>query len=413
MRASNIKETTPSSNNTLPKLLLWFIVFIGVFLVGFFVGKIDLEQIVTNKDSSRPDYIVNGDLKESYNEVDVNILWEVWRKLEEEYIEPDIDGQQLLYGAAKGLVDGLDDRYTTFLDPQETEEYFSSNKGEFEGIGATLKQDGDYVAVESPLDGSPAEKAGLQPNDIILEVDGEDISGVNVYEAAATIRGEAGTEVALTIYRPSDSSQFEVNITRGKIDLDNIVFSELEDGIVEIKIYKFTEESVEAFNRQWDGVVEQTLAADPNGIVIDLRNNPGGYVAAVEYVLGEFLEKGEITFMEEDKFGNREVYEVSRTGKLTDIPIVVIVNEGSASASEIFAGAIQDHNRGQIIGMPTVGKGVEQRLISLSDGSTLQVVFQKWLTPKGTNISSEDPIHPDVEIEDRDEQDQKALEILK
>ncbi|KXK09617.1 MAG: Carboxy-terminal processing protease CtpB precursor [candidate division WS6 bacterium OLB21] len=319
----------------------------------------------------------------------------------------------MLYGAVKGLVSGLGDKYTAFLTPEETKQYLSSNKGEFEGIGTTLRQEGEYAAVESPIDGSPAKQAGLEPGDIILEVDGSDMQGKSVYEVAATIRGQAGTDVLLALFRPESSKRYEVTITRAKIDLDNIVIEDIEDGYLKVKIYKFTEDSVEAFNKQWDSIVDQIIAKNPKGIVVDVRNNPGGFVNSVEYVLGEFLPRNSMIFREEDRRGNKTEHRVNRDGRLLNMPMVVIVNDGSASASEIFAGAISDNSRAKVIGSKTVGKGVEQRLITLRDGSTLQLVFQKWLTPSGKNINQDDPIVPDILVDDYEEQDAKALEELK
>lgn len=406
-----IKENQGENSVNLSKYLLWFISFAFIFLFGFGVGKIDLSE--AGKDVPNPEYVITGDIKEQQGNVDVNLLWDVWATLEKEYIDNDINGQDLLYGAVKGLVDGLDDPYTNFLTPEETETYLSLNKGEFEGIGTTLRQEGDYVVIESPIDGSPAKSAGLEPNDVIQEVDGADVIGLTVGEVAEKIRGKAGTKVKIALYRPSTEKSYEVDITRDKIDVDNISFKELDNDIVEIRISQFTEESVDAFNRQWDRVVEQVLATNPKGIIVDLRYNPGGYVSSVEYATAEFLEKGDVIFMEENKAGKRTISEVNRKGRLKDVPVVVIVNSGSASASEIFAGAMQDHKRATIIGMPTVGKGVEQKIIdTFPDGSTLQVVFQRWLTPSGKNISHEDPIQPDILLETYEEQNKKAIELL-
>lgn len=395
------------------KVLLWLIIFVFVFISGFFLGdfKDELSKKVGLK-SNEVEYTLSGDLKKEYESVDVDLLWEIWGYLESQYIDRSVDGQALLYGAAKGLVSGLDDPYTSYLTPEETQQYFSSNKGEFEGIGATLKMEGDLVAVESPIDGAPAQKAGIKAGDIILTVDGDDVQGLSVVQVASEIRGEAGTNVVIGIYRPDGDERLEITVERSKIDLDNIELRKIENGVAEVKIYKFTEESVEAFNSSWDNIVEQMLAKDVNKVIIDLRNNPGGYVNSVEYVLGEFLKKGQVVFKEEDRNGKIEEFKVARNGKFTDVELVVLVNGGSASASEIFAGAIQDHGRGKIIGQGTVGKGVEQKLITLSDGSTLQLTFQRWLTPNGKNISADDPISPDIEVEEYDAQTDKAYEEL-
>jgi carboxyl-terminal processing protease len=398
-------------NKTVTKVVLTFFLLVIFFLGGFYLGRIDLRPGTTG--NSANGYTLSGDIKSTKDNVNVNLLWEVWSLIDQGYLKKNLDGQQLLYGAVKGLVNGLKDPYSAFLTPAETTDYQSSNAGEFEGIGTTLKQDGDYVSIESPVDGAPAQKAGLLAGDVILKVDGVSMQKLSVYEVASKIRGKAGTDVKLTIFRPSTNKQLELSITRQKINIDNVTVSKIEDGIYKIKIFKFTEESVEVFNQEWDKAVIEVKANNAKGVVIDLRNNPGGYVNSVEYVLGDLLKNGTLIFSEQDRDGNKVDHKVTRDGRLVNMPIVVLVNQGSASASEIFSGAIQDNGRGAIIGMQTVGKGVEQRLIPLSDGSTLQMVFQRWLTPDGKNISPESPIKPDTSIDDYDKQDQEALAQLK
>lgn len=393
-----------------PKYLIIFLLIITIFVAGFYVGKIDLfgnAQIIPDK------YQITGDRIKERNNVDVGLLWEVWSEIENEYIDTEnIDGQDLLYGAVDGLVKGLDDRYTSFLTPVETQEYLSGNKREFEGIGTTLAQEGEFVIIESPIDGSPAQKAGLKPKDVILEVDEVDMQGKSVIEVAQKIRGEANSKVIITYYRPSNNETQDVEIIRQKIDLKNIEVDDLENGVKILKVYQFTEADVETFNREWDANISQIIEDNPKGLIVDLRNNPGGFVDAVRYSVGEFLPKGSIVFQEEDRSGRKTQFKVNRDGRLQNIPMVVIVNEGSASSSEIFAGAMQDNDRALVVGTKTVGKGVEQKLIDLSDGSMLQIVFQKWLTPSGRHINEDEPITPNHEVEDSEEQEKKAVELL-
>lgn len=378
-----------------------------IFVLGLVIGRSGIS--INNKEIQ---YKIVGDLKTEYKEVNVNLLWEVWQRLEQEYISDDINPQELLYGSIEGLVNSLNDPYTSFLDPDDVTDYKQSNSGEYQGIGATLKQDGIYVVVESPIDNTPAQKSGLKPNDVILFVDGEDMVNQSVYDAVEKIRGEAGTKVKVEIFRPSENKEYTFEIVREKIDIDNISYKDLGNGYYSIKIYKFTESDLQEFINLWDSVVLEIKDKNPKGLVIDLKNNPGGYVSGVEYILSDFIEKGKVIFYEESKSGLRVEHKVVRDGRLINVPIIVMVNAGSASASEIFAGAIQDYKRGLIIGQDTVGKGVEQKLITLSDGSLLQVVFQRWLTPLAKNISREDPISPDIIVEDENLNDSKALEIL-
>ena len=400
-----------SNTIKLGKYLGVFLLVCAIFFGGFYIGRVNLNQISTS--NLAKSYTLTGELKDQVNGVNVNIIWEAWSLLEQEYIKNDLDAQKMVYGAVKGLIASLDDPYTAFLTPDETKEYRKTNAGEYEGIGATLKQDDKYVAIESPIDKSPAQKAGVLAGDIILEVDKVSMVNKTVFEAVGVIRGKAGTTVVLKIFRPSTKKEFDLEIVRGSITVDNITFQALENGLVKIKINRFTDKDVASFNAMWDKVVEQVVAAKPKGIVIDLRNNPGGYVSSVEYVLGEFLPQGSVSFMEESKDGVRVEHKVNRTGRLINVPIVVLVNQGSASASEIFTGAIQDYVRGKVVGTTTVGKGVEQKILNLSDGSMMQIVFQKWLTPKGKNINKKEPISPDIVIEEAVDQDSKAVELLK
>lgn len=402
----------PSSNNSQKpaRFLLFFLVIVLIFVAGFYTAKID---IVGRLDLENSKYVLEGEKIQNRNGVDVGLLWEVWATLEREYIDPEkLDGKDMLYGATEGLVEGIGDTYTSFLNPEQTKEYLSSNKREFQGIGTTLAEEGEFVIIESPIDGSPAQRAGLKALDVILKVDGVDMQGKVAIEVAKVIRGEANTKVKISYYRPSTNETNEVEIVREKIDLENISVENLENGIALLKVYQFTEADVPTFKKEWDKNIDSIVQSNPKGVIIDLRNNPGGFVDAVRYSLGDFLKENTVVFMEETRSGQRTEYKVNREGRLLDVPIVIIVNEGSASASEIFAGAIQDHNRGEIVGTKTVGKGVEQKLIDLSDGSMLQVVFQKWLTPKGRNITKEEPITPDTIIEEPKAQLDKAIEQL-
>ncbi|HEB13715.1 MAG TPA: S41 family peptidase [candidate division CPR3 bacterium] len=400
------------------KVLIVILSGVVIFLIGVFVGRVDIESLTTVGDSR--DYVLTGDFYEKSDQVNVNLLWEAWGALEDNYIDKDLNGEDLLNGAVRGLTESLNDPYTFFLSPEENQEYLDGNSSTYQGIGTTLRFNGEYTAIESPIDGFPAREAGLEPGDLILEVDGEDVRNQSAVLVASKIRGDAGTVVTLKIFKVKIQEEQTVEITRQQIDLDNITFEDLGDGIVKIKMIKFTEETLAAFNTQWDSVIQDVLSSNPKGIIIDLRNNPGGFVDAALYTSSEFLERGDVVLIEEDRNGKRETHKVSRAGLLRSVPIVIIVNEGSASASEIFAGALQDHDRATVIGMKTVGKGVEQRRVELQDGSSMHIVFRRWLTPNGKNFTAESPIEPDIEIDYSnddfkngvDPQQDKAIEIL-
>lgn len=346
--------------------------------------------------------------------------------LEDEYLGEIPDQTVLTQGAAKGIIDALGDQYSGYLNPEESEAYFQSNDSAYEGIGVQLAYTDGFTMVEVPIDGSPGTRAGLSVGDLILRVDDKDVQGERPEIVASHIRGEAGTDVTIEIYRPSTLETLEFVITREQIDLDNISYREIEDGIFVIDIVKFTEGSKgllsgsQVFNNTWDEIVAKVAAQNPKGVVVDLRGNPGGFVTSVLYVAEEFLQSGDIIMREQVKNEPETFYNDSRQGELESVPVVVLVNEASASAAEILAAAIQENDRGEVIGQPTVGKGVEQRLVELDDSALLLIVFKNWLTPLGNHFSAESPVQPDELIEYEavdgvagDTQMQRALELLK
>lgn len=406
---------------SLPYLVLVSFI-VGVGLGGFLTGVVDIFN--SDKDGSEDNTVeIDRDLPdgEYYNESYVNSILDVLRS---KYIGDLPEGEEVDYELIKGYINALDDPYTTFLTPEEAESYLDQRTSEFEGVGITLGYDGTYTYVETVLKGHPAEAAGMLPRDIILEVDGSSVEGKMPAEVAELIRGEKDTKVLIKVARAIDESydEKEFEIVRKEIQIDNILWKEVEDGIVEIDITQFSDESVQQFNDSWDKVVNeiQDEVGTPEGIIVDLRNNPGGFVLSVRYVMEEFLSEGTILMQEEDRDGDITKFEDDREGEFEDIPLVVLVNEGSASASEIFASAIQDNGRGTIVGQATVGKGVEQEIVTLEDGSMLIVVFQKWLTSNGDEISQEEPIQPDIKVEyetedyenGEDPQLDEALEVL-
>lgn len=404
------KETTPNSNKNFAFTL---VVVVAMFATGLLVG-LNANQNRTSGLSQLPDSLNYQLIQEVYSKIDAN------------YIQDLPQGLQLSQGVIKGIVEGLDDTYSAYLNPKEAEDYLNSTGSNFEGIGVQLGFKEDYTVVETVFEGSPAEKAGLLAKDIITEVNGESVAGLRPEVVATKIRGQAGTTVKLRIFRESLNDFSEFNIVRAQIDIKNIDFQVLEDGIVKINIRKFTERQsgaqsgIQVFNRQWDEVVNQVKALNPKGLIIDMRGNPGGYVESVKYVAEEFLKDGQIIMRERDRNSGETIFKDNRQGQFEGLPVSVIVNEGSASASEILAAAIQQNNLGKIVGQQTVGKGVEQKLIPISDGSLLILVFRSWLTPNGDQISQENPIKPDFEVEFKpaeansnyDSQVAKAVELL-
>lgn len=331
---------------------------------------------------------------------DVPLLLEVWEDLEENYLRSsELTGEELFYGALDGLVDAAKDPYTDFFNPEEAETFHSDLAGEFEGIGAELSLDEENrVVIVSPLKGSPADEAGLLPQDLILEVDGVSTYGLSVMEVVQMVRGEANTDVVLTVVREGEEEPLEISITRALIDLPSVEyrFEDYEGHMIEIiHLYQFGEETSQEFQE----AVQAYFQNGAEGMVLDLRFNGGGLVNVAIEVLSEFFEEEDKAMMiDRGEDQEKESIYLLGEGNLANVPLVVVVNEGSASASEIVAGAIQDYERAPIIGVQTFGKGTMQDLYELPDGSMVKVTTAQWLTPDGRSIQDEG-ITPDTIIE--------------
>ncbi len=386
-------------NNRNSSILLNVIIVLTVFVVGVLSGP-----FIRGTESPSSLYMVQNRSFLDGEGIDYGLLGEAQRKITQNYIDADtIDYDNLTQGSVQGLVSAIGNKYNEYLTTEDLEAYQNRNDSSFEGIGTTLIYNGEYTLIESPIDGYPAQDAGLMSGDYILEVDGEDMFKKNAHYVSSKIIGEAGTKVNLKMYRESNAEMFETEITRAIVDLENVRYEYLEDGIYLIKVIKFTEGTLEEFYSNWNTIVKDILGNQANpsikGVVLDLRNNPGGFVQGAIHVASEFFPKGTMVLAEVDRDGKKAEKRTNKIPLLEDIPLVVLVNEGTASASEIVAGAVQDHGRGLLVGKPTLGKGVEQTLIDLSDGSVLKLVIRKWLTPDGNNLSNENSITPDISIE--------------
>jgi carboxyl-terminal processing protease len=356
-------------------------------------------------------------------EVDMSLFSEVWYLLQEKYIEPKaFEGDDMKYSSIKGLVKSADDPYTVFLTPEETQAFDSSNEGKYEGIGAEIDKRNGQIIIVAPLKGSPAKEAGLKPGDIILEVDGNSMENKEPVQAVLEIRGEKGTEVVLTIARGNETK--EISVKRDEIKYDAIIYKGLkENNIALIQVNRFTEATSTAWRVEWDKVMKQAAQDNPEGIIIDLRGNTGGYLGAALHALDYFLEDGKVKMKIEGQRG--VIQEVVRASEppladFKETPMVVLVNGTSASASEIFTGALQDHERAVVIGTSTFGKGSVQDVVDFNDGSSLHITIQKWLLPSGQHLDENNKIEPDKVVEITEDQDDngedpqldKALEIL-
>lgn len=334
-------------------------------------------------------------------------LLEVWQYLKEDYVNKDaLDPEELTQGAIEGLIDALDDPYTHYLDPEIKELALSELWGSFEGIGAHVSMEEEGLTVISPIAGTPAERQGVRAGDRILEIDGESTSGMTLSEAVLKIRGPEGTTLTLLLLHQGEDEPVAVEITREKIDLESVLLEMLPHDIAQIKITYFSLRTGEEFT----AALSEALEGEVRGIVLDLRGNPGGTLNTVVDVAGQFLDGG-IVLYQLDSEGERSEWQASSGGLATDLPLAVLIDGGSASGSEVLAGALRDRGRAPLIGTTTYGKGSVQVIRDISDGSALYVTTARWLTPDAHLIEGVG-LTPDIEAEGADAQLERAIDYI-
>jgi len=322
---------------------------------------------------------------------DFGLFWDVAGELQDKYFG-DINARDMLYGSIRGLVAALGDPYTIFADPTENQQFFDTLNGSYEGIGVELDIVDGALVVVTPLEGSPAEAAGLKPLDQIVSIDGESVLDMNFADVLSKIKGPSGTQVTLVVGRKNVKEPITMKITRQTIKRDSVAMEIDAQKIATIRISRFANDTDAGF----EAAVNQVIAEGAKGVVLDLRNNPGGFFDSGVKVANEFLKTGVIV-EERMKTGEKTSFSADGSGRLLDIPLVVLVNEGSASAAEIVAGALQDNQRASVVGETTFGKGSVQEVENFADGSALRVTVAKWYTPNGRSISDAG-IKPDKEV---------------
>ena len=337
-------------------------------------------------------------------------FWETWTVLHENFIGS-LDTKKLMYGAVEGMVRASGDPYTAFSDPQDTKDFKDTLKGSFSGIGAEMGIKNGLIVVIAPLPGSPAEKAGVKPEDVIVAVDDTDITeDMTLDDVVRMIRGPKGKTVKLTVVHKDERETADISIVRDDIELESVK-TEYIDDIAHITITNFNGDTTEKFIQAAKEAKRRSVA----GIVLDVRGNPGGYLDSAVDIASEFLDPAKTIVIEK---GKKEITHKSRgIGTLKDVPVVVLVNHGSASASEILAGALKDNLETKVIGVKSFGKGSVQEVIDVSDGSSIRVTIAKWFTPSGRSIN-EEGIEPSIAVEDNpetdaDEQLDRALEEIR
>lgn len=415
---------------------LHFVLIIAIsILVGYTIGvsKVSFEWARFVPKIT----VVSREPSSSQSTLDMSLFWTVLSKIEEKYYDKKaIDPQKLLNGAISGMVQSLDDPYTMYLPPTNNQNFKQDLSGEFQGIGAELGMMKDQIIVIAPLDGSPAQKAGIRAGDAIIKVDGQSTYNWTINQAVDKIRGKKGTTVHLGVLHKGEKEVKDIAIVRDAIivksvrgwikkvkDIEGIkINADPQAEIGYLRISEFGDNT----NQDWQALVNSLVlqmnkdGKNVKGFILDLRNNPGGYLPSAVYVASEFIDSG--TIVVEDRGNNdRTVLSVDRKGLLTKVPLIVLINKGTASASEIVSGALRDHNRAKLIGETSFGKGIVQEAEDLPNGAGLHVTIAKWLTPDGTwvgNGKDGQGLKPDIEVSldpkdpSHDLQLEKAVEEL-
>ncbi|TRZ83561.1 S41 family peptidase [bacterium] len=348
---------------------------------------------------------------------DLSILWDVLKIIKTKYKgRKDLNDQDLVYGAAKGLVKSLGDPYSEFMAPESSKKFLEDISGSFEGIGAEIGIKDGILTVVAPLEGTPAKKAGLMSGDKIIKIDDETTPELSIEKAITLIRGPRGTEVILTILRGDNNEQREITIKRGIIKIPVIEWSLKGNGdIAYIQLFSFTENSPDKFSQ----IAQEILQSPANKIILDLRGNPGGYLESAVEIAGWFLADGELVVKEDEGNEKGELYKSKGKAVFGEWPTVILIDEGSASASEILAGALRDNLGTKLIGKNSFGKGTVQQMEPLKKAASLKITIADWITPSGLSISKSG-LSPDVEVDldidafkqGEDSQLQKAIENL-
>lgn len=390
-KTQDVWSTAKSSQkNWIFGIIIALVLVGGAFRFGYLAGAKGLTF------NSKNFTIVNKE--DAPKNVDYSLLWDALKIVQSKYIDSsNIDQQKVLYGAVAGAVAAAGDDYTQFFDPKTLAEFKEELQGSFFGIGAEITNKNNSIVIVAPVEDSPAAKAGLLPQDYIVKIDGESTDNMSADVAVSKIHGSEGSKITLTIYREGNDSTFDVTITRAKIELKSVKLKyETVDGkkVAIIKLSRYGDDTKELFNK----AVTDIVNTKPAAVIIDERNNPGGYLEASVDVASEWLEKGKLVVSEAHSAENVVRYDSLGYNRLGSFKTIVLINGGSASASEILAGALRDNNKAVLLGEKSFGKGSVQELVPLGKDSAVKVTVAKWITPGGKNLNK-DGLEPDIKVE--------------
>ena len=371
----------PGLGNVLVTTLVAFFAFGMAFVSGYLFGRSEpaggpltfLDALQPATARATEDGVLSTDEQQRFR-----VFWETWQIVEREFYDKgQIDHQRLIYGAIKGMVDAVGDPYTVYQTPAQREISDTDLRGSFDGIGIQVDMKDNRLTVVAPIEGSPAEAAGFRPGDVVLEVDGKSLSGKTLNDTVGLIRGQRGTPVTLTVLRQGTTDPIQITVVRAEIKLKSVRVRMLDDQVGYVRISSFSAST----GTEMSNAVKNLVDQQARGIVVDLRNNPGGYLNSSVDATAEFLDPGSVVLFQQSGNGDRKTYRTQGGGTATQLPLVVLVNKGSASASEIMAGALRDSGRAFLVGEKTFGKGTVQNVHELSDKSGLRVTTAQWLTP--------------------------------
>ncbi|MFH1826816.1 MAG: S41 family peptidase [bacterium] len=403
-------------SKNITKVILTIAFFIFTFGVGFKIGEYK--------------GLTYSNYQNNVKNIDFNLFWQTWDELEKKFVDKSkIDTTKMFYGAIKGMVASVGDPYTFFLTPDENKETKNDLSGKFTGIGAQLGLKDSNIIIIAPLKDSPAIKAGIKPGDIIKAVDGESTDGWTLIQAVSKIRGKEGTEVTLTVSR-NEKKDIKIKIIRAEIKVSSVEY-ELEKNVAckencqqvgYIKINQFGENTNQEWNEAVNFITENIKQDKIKSLILDLRDNPGGFLESSVYIASEFLEKNKLVVKQESSDGNNKNYYSTRDGLLQETSVVILINGGSASASEILAGALRDYKVATLVGVKTFGKGSVQEALDLKKGAGLHVTVAKWILPNNEWINGKG-LKPGKEVtldikngntltRDQDIQLETAIEML-
>ena len=389
--------------------------FSGGLIIGWIIPNRPLDSFTSQNQQDAPAPRANAETQNNNDQGGELFapFWQAWDLIHDEYVDQPVDDLTLMRGAIRGMIESLGDQHSSYMDPAEYNQMNDAMQGEYGGIGAWVDITGEYLVITSPMPDTPADKAGLKPGDVVIKVDGEDMTGVDGNLVLQRVKGEPGTQVVLTIRREGEEP-FEVTITRALITVPSVTSKMLDNQIGYIQLMNYGDNSTDEVKQ----ALKEIMAQKPRGLILDLRYNGGGFVNAAIEITSQFIGDGPIMY-EEYGDGTRTTFQAKSGGLALDIPLVVLVNEGTASASEITAGAIQDTGRGKLVGVTTYGKGSVQIWTPLdNDQGAVRITTARWITPNGRQIHKKG-LEPDYivemtgdEKEGEDPQLDKAIEIL-